>query len=266
MEPIRLERLSSMDINVDGIVCVSQCWEGRHNSWNYLDVPRPCDGLIYVSRGRACYRMQDASNITAMGGDIVYLPRGSRYYVEFEASGSNSMLVNFTLTHKNERVALGEGIFKVARDKNGVMYESFSELCTMYPKTLDKLTVKASFFELMSRLAQLGTKCGSRSSVYDALFYINNNLDTSLGITELAKLCAMSESTFRREFKKETGMSPKSYVMEQKIKKAKQLLRTNEMMLEEICAALGFYDSAYFSKIFKQSLGETPGRYRARHL
>lgn len=266
MELIRPERLSSVDINVDGIVCVCQSWEGRHNSWNYLEAPRPCDGLIYVSRGRACYRLQDRTTISAEVGDIVYLPRGSKYYVEFEASGSSSLLVNFTLTHKGERVVLDDKMFIAARDKNGMMYECFSELCTMYPKTIDKLMIKASFFELISRLSQLGTEGESHSTVYDALFYINNNLDTAYGITELAKLCAMSESTFRREFKKETGMSPKSYINEQKIKKAKQLLRTNEMTLEEICAALDFYDSAYFSKIFKQSTGETPGRYRARHL
>lgn len=75
-------------------------------------------------------------------------------------------------------------------------------------------------------------------------------------------MCAMSESAFRRSFKAASGISPKRYINNLRIKKAKQMLVNSDASVSEICSSLGFYDNAYFTKSFKKITGKTPVQYR----
>lgn len=94
--------------------------------------------------------------------------------------------------------------------------------------------------------------------------YINSHLSTSLSVADIAKSCAMSESSFRRLVIEKTGLSPIRYIAGQKIVKAQQLLAVDELSVEEIASILGFYDSAHFIKCFKKETGQTPAQYRKK--
>nr|WP_299173240.1 helix-turn-helix transcriptional regulator [uncultured Allomuricauda sp.] len=85
---------------------------------------------------------------------------------------------------------------------------------------------------------------------------------SNLGIDELAKLCNLSLSSFKREFKKAFNDTPNNYITDQKLKRAKKLLRITEMPISEIAYGVGFNDPLYFTRTFKKKIGYSPSEYR----
>lgn len=260
------DKICDYDLNLTDIVCNPQNeWSIRRHSWSYLAHARPNNGLIYIVSGSVAYSEQNGRIVSAEKGDILYLPKGARYFADFVPNVSRSLLLNFELSCGGAEGLLSETITCVTHDRKGIFYDNFEELCDLYARTNDKLTVKSKLYELLSRLSRYGALSEERSGVRGVVAYIDTHLNKELSISDLARLCAMSESTFRRAFCASVGESPKKYINRRRLEKAQYMLRS-ELSIGEICAALGYYDSAYFSKLFKQHTGLTPAAYRDSFL
>ncbi|WP_052360775.1 AraC family transcriptional regulator [Geminisphaera colitermitum] len=81
-------------------------------------------------------------------------------------------------------------------------------------------------------------------------------------LTALAKEVGLSPAHFSRRFKDRFGRAPIDYQLELRIRSACELLRTSSEPLASVAAAAGFDDVYYFSRLFRQRLGEAPGRFR----
>ena len=62
-----------------------------------------------------------------------------------------------------------------------------------------------------------------------------------------------------------TGMSPLDFMKNVKMKKACELLNRHQMSVSEIAYALGFTSPKYFTKCFKEELGQTPTEYQKQN-
>lgn len=82
-------------------------------------------------------------------------------------------------------------------------------------------------------------------------------------LQELAQFAGLSQWHFLRQFKKHVGMTPHMWLIQNRILKAKQLLRTGEMLVN-IAMQCGFSDQSHFTRHFKKALGVTPQNYRQR--
>lgn len=91
--------------------------------------------------------------------------------------------------------------------------------------------------------------------------YIKNNLHQKLSIDHLAKLAFVSKSNFFKLFKYELGTSPNEYILIQRIKRAKELLKEDQS-IKEVAFATGFSDTNHFIKTFKTFEGMTPKNYQ----
>ncbi|MEG1229693.1 MAG: helix-turn-helix transcriptional regulator, partial [Flavobacterium sp.] len=69
-----------------------------------------------------------------------------------------------------------------------------------------------------------------------------------------------------RFFKRELGMSPIEYVLNEKIKYAKKLLRNPSIQINEVCYLSGFEDANYFIRLFKKHEGITPKQYQLLYV
>lgn len=92
--------------------------------------------------------------------------------------------------------------------------------------------------------------------------YINDYLDQDIKLTDLAQLLGMSQSHFSHLFKQSMGISPHQYLLQQRVERAKQLLKQTERSVMEIALACGFDSHSHLSKQFRQSTGMTPKAYR----
>jgi len=91
---------------------------------------------------------------------------------------------------------------------------------------------------------------------------IELHLYSNLKLDELAKLCNLSLSSFKREFSKEFNDSPTNYINNRRIEKAKELLTITDWHISEIAYETGFQDSLYFTRVFKNKTGVPPTVYR----
>lgn len=96
--------------------------------------------------------------------------------------------------------------------------------------------------------------------------FVCARLDTQLTISDIADMAGLSEFHFARMFKRSTGESPHSYVLRQRVDRAKRLLIANQMTLAEIAGACGYSSQSHFSVQFRNFTSVTPKRYRAMHV
>ena len=94
---------------------------------------------------------------------------------------------------------------------------------------------------------------------------IKLHLFSNLKLEQLAKLCNLSLSTFKRRFKKEFENSPTNYINDKRLEKARELLSITDLPINEVAYEVGFQDSLYFTRLFKKKIGIPPSIYRAEN-
>lgn len=92
--------------------------------------------------------------------------------------------------------------------------------------------------------------------------YIKTHLERDLKLTELSSLIQISPYHFLRLFKKSLGITPHQYILQQRIERAKYLLKSSTLDISEIAFKVGFCDSSHLARCFKSSLGKTPSQWR----
>jgi AraC family transcriptional regulator len=96
------------------------------------------------------------------------------------------------------------------------------------------------------------------------LEYIAAKLHEDLSLAALAEIAGMNLYYFSRLFKQSTGRSPHRYVLEQRITRAQQFLRSSDMTIFEASVRTGFADQGHFAKVFRRFVGVSPTAYRAK--
>ena len=81
-------------------------------------------------------------------------------------------------------------------------------------------------------------------------------------VSELAELMDVSEDTLRREFMSKTGLLPKAYIEQFKLRQASELLAVTDLPVSEIALRFGYRDCYHFSRRFKVVFGVSPLNYR----
>jgi AraC-like DNA-binding protein len=96
------------------------------------------------------------------------------------------------------------------------------------------------------------------------LEYIQDQLDTDLTVSGIAQAVGMSPDHFTRLFKESTGQSPHQYVVEARVRKAKELLTTGKFTISEAAFHVGFADQSHLTHHFKRVFGLPPKRLLSR--
>jgi len=94
------------------------------------------------------------------------------------------------------------------------------------------------------------------------LHYMNENIENSLSIEQLASFSGYSSSYFYRRFIAEMDTAPMTYFMRMKMNKASILLITTDMQVNQIASKVGFTDSFHFSRVFSKIIGMSPQKFR----
>lgn len=94
------------------------------------------------------------------------------------------------------------------------------------------------------------------------LAWIADNLDEDLGVERLARQLHMSPRTFARRFKDETGTTPYTWVIAQRVQAAEELLERTDQPVERIAETVGFGNAATLRHHFTRSRGVSPQQYR----
>lgn len=99
-----------------------------------------------------------------------------------------------------------------------------------------------------------------KNPIYKAIRYMEENYNQAINIKDIAWSLNMSESNFSLYFKKIVGISPKDYLKNIRLSKAKELLK--EHNVTEVAYSVGYENISYFIKLFKNKYGVTPKQYK----
>ena len=92
--------------------------------------------------------------------------------------------------------------------------------------------------------------------------FVESHLGDNLSLDALAAEARLSLYHFARAFRQSTGVSPHRYVLEQRVRRAQQLLEQTDLPLASIARAVGFSDQGHFSRQFRGVVGTTPSNHR----
>ena len=96
------------------------------------------------------------------------------------------------------------------------------------------------------------------------LDYIDAGLTEEIKLSNLAELLGMSPFHFGRMFKQSTGISPHQYVIQQRLERAKHLLKNSDRAIIDIALDCGFTSHSHLSKQFRKVIGMTPRNFRGQ--
>ena len=125
----------------------------------------------------------------------------------------------------------------------------------------------------MQIIGQLSRYYGSSPSpdgkalfrIGEALSHLERNIHREVDLEELANIAHMSQRSFLRVFHSATGSSPTAWVIGKRINRACGLLRHTDQRITEIAFDVGYSNSNYFTRQFRQVTGLSPRDYRLRH-
>ena len=92
--------------------------------------------------------------------------------------------------------------------------------------------------------------------------FIEAHLEQTISIQALATTAGLSMYHFARAFKQSEGMTPHDYLVQCRVRRARDLLAATDLPLSEIALAAGFADQSHCARRFREHVGVTPSSYR----
>jgi AraC-like DNA-binding protein len=159
---------------------------------------------------------------------------------------------------------------RVVVDEMLQAYQKSIEILLENPEMADDALLKLKlkeFILLISKTQQAPSQLDFLAAMFKPNFAsfkstIHNNLYASLSLDELAALCHLSTSSFRRKFQAVFGESPRKYLTRKKIERAQELLEAKGLRITEAAFESGFESLATFNRTFKNQVGISPSAYR----
>ncbi len=174
---------------------------------------------------------------------------------------------------------LPPGCADLAGNFNGVITkENNSKIATLIDFLLQEFADTKPYMEsaVLHYAGQLAIELARRSSeslkgldnpaqfreISPAIFYVSNFYNTNVTIKQLADLCNLSVSSFRRAFVAATGETPFNYLYQVRIKTAIALLKESEFSISEIAGLVGYNSLSSFNRHFIKFVGVPPRTIR----
>ncbi len=148
-------------------------------------------------------------------------------------------------------------------------YSRFSSLYHQLSDGQDPLAAETELIEFLQPLfhpseqEHLTTSVHTAPEIRRVTELIMDQLTEALPLEQLCAVSGLNRYQLIRRFKQVHGMAPHAFQLDQRIKRARQLLRDQDHPLTDVAQQLGFADQAHFQRHFRQRTALTPGRYRA---
>ncbi len=154
--------------------------------------------------------------------------------------------------------------------QKGMSHHHALDLVSYYNQKLDLLETEDEIAALHAEMCMLMCQemkeilkhKNHSKSIRQCLDYIYTHLRERVTIAEIGEYVQLSESHLSKKFKREMGVSLSEYILQQKIERAKNLLRYSELSIVEIGENFSFSSQSHFTRIFKMQTGVTPHKYR----
>lgn len=214
-------------------------------------------------------------------GDIVFVPPSAVHEVFSltEDAAIRGISYEFSLVHITDLQLDFSELFHRSQRLQYVVTsqdEGYEALCSYIDNIFavygsfsagSKIQIVSNLLLIMSQLIQtFSLEMSAHDKNYrklrSVLAYVEEHYAEKVQISELSEIIHVCDDRLIRLFKEVTGETPIEYIMNLRIEAAIKLLSTTELSIADIADRTGFGSATYMTRVFKQKLNTTPGKYR----
>lgn len=244
---------------------------GRHRNWTEI---------LYMDHGQVDWWIEDTSYNFAAGHVLIISPNELHGAVH----GVLQPCEHYWLRFRFPEDGILRGLTAEEQKKlqnfysalPGRMFRCTSAVKDEFQRLINAHHNRTDFSEVTARCALLNILCTIAAEpryvspdfgtaplspkIQKVLRMLQDRLNEPPSVQEMAKAANMCEGTFRALFEKETGTPPNHYINLQRIREAKEMLKSGQTVTDT-AFALGFSSSQYFATVFKKWAGISPSDY-----
>lgn len=248
--------------------------------------------LTSMLKGKKVMRLFDKPAFDYLPGESVIVPPNEVMRIDFPEANTQQPTQCIALAINHEQIfdtlnLLNDRFPKVERDdywhvdadrfhliNNNDLSDSIQRMIrisvnehTKEKDVLAGLTLRELLVRLMQTQARQlfemnYVQMASRHRFAHVVQYIKENLTGKIDMDLLSEQACMSRANFFRKFKENFGQTPAEYILEQRIKLSKELLKSPKYQVTQVCFLVGFNNLNHFIRCFKQYEGTTPKQYK----
>ena len=210
-----------------------------------------CAVLFINIRGSFQYRINSSQVAIAKPGDIIYCPPHCSFQRKTISPIELHMIKFEGLLPRGEYTINS----RIRDDLKSISHTSFAR----HPEE------DAVLAHYLRDIIYTLTEGENKSVVSPVIKYMDENYHADISNSKLCSIAHCSEVSLIAQVKALTGKTPKQYINERRIERAKELLLSSKSPVSEIAALCGFEDPLYFSKAFKKHTGKSPMQFKSRY-
>jgi len=234
--------------------------------------------LCTILEGRKHVAVNGDINLTYNPGQFILLPPHSNVRMDIESSTkalvfeiNDSLLkkvtekLNVDLNTSYDTLNEDRFFYGEASNELGICLNKLSSICTIPDNNrqflLDLYAQELIYYLIKIKGVQQVIHLEPDNPIHKAIKYIQENIKQPICISQLAYDLNMSDGNFSNYFKKIMGITPREYITNLKLIKAKEMLNTQNVT--EVAYDLGYFNISHFILLFKNKYGITPKQFKS---
>lgn len=219
-------------------------------------VNRKSYGLSFTTDGQITYTLNGETYVSDRNHAVI-LPKGQTYTIQGNKEG-HFPVINFEAVNFSE-----SKITVIPIDNVDLIYKDYERMKKHALFKEQRLAVLSSFYNILYTLSHY--EASKFNPLIPAVKHLENHFSCDITNEQLARKCDMGQEYFRKLFKKTYGVSPKQYLTDIRINKAKQMLKEGALKISVIAEECGFSNQYHFCRFFNQKTGLSPSEYRKQN-
>ncbi len=246
--------------------------------------------MIYMCSGKTTHIVNETETVVLGKGDLLFLNQAAVH--EIFPAREEDIAVNFIVLPEffdkafemiQEESVIRDFLVGSLRQGGGAADYIYFQVADILPvqnlienmiwslvhkqgniRNINQTTMGLLMLQLANyteRIQSTGPKQYEKNMMFTVLRYIESHYKEGT-LTELAELMKQSLPGLSRFIKRQSGMNFKQLIQQKRMNQAAFLLATTNLTVEDIILAVGYDNSSYFHKIFRERHGLTPKRYR----
>lgn len=209
-------------------------------------------GLSFCAEGKITYKINGKPAVSDEKHAII-LPKGQSYSLYGNKSGI------FPVIDFDCKELLCDEVISLPIQSAETYIKDFEKMKALSLFEENRAEIMSVFYSMLHRLS---LESSVRNVIIPAIKYIENNYQNpKLSNAALAEQCNISEVYFRRIFTEAYKTTPKQFIVDIRINKAKQLLSDGCSKVGSVAEQCGFSNQYHFCRLFKEKTGLTPTEY-----
>ena len=267
MQSLLTAQMLSEDIQLQDIV-IHVVHEPLGFVYSFCRKPRDCNVFYLYNIGRREYSLVNGEQFTLEPDCILYVPQDAKYSFRITDTGDTpydwGIAIRFRMKKRDgEPVCYGEQPRVLIHDWLNHYFTLFRRIEDTSRSSSDVMLQKsllyAVLYEILCEIQLTEVDNQPWSVILPAIHLVESDPARDIPIPELARMCGVSETRFRRLWSIYTnGVSPVEYRNRLRINLAEKFIRNGSMTVESAAYQAGFRDLSYFYRLYRRLKNKNP--------